>query len=360
MSENSEPEMLTFLNNINSNNTGYVATTVKKEETTKLISDLMKNTSSDNAEDGYGEATESIIYMNIDQQQQNLTPSSYAVNNNQEANVEENLTTKNSEQNLINYVDQSSMNNANAIQILINEKIQLTNELNRYRADCHSKTMALEELRESHTKTLSRMEELQYAQSDQQQRLDRQYDNVEKLQKELTSLSAQQNENVLHLRELSGQLISKDHEIQQLTNILNEKNKKLELSELRIKQLTVENNPDSEIRSDDKVNQIETLTQTKFMYEQQIRDLQAMLQQSNSEKEQSNAQYLSYVQQLNKQVNQLNERNAVLQADNQKLQEHEQQLMKHIQGLEKDIQKNLSKQQEFNQVFEFLFSLLNI
>lgn len=362
ISEHSESDLLPFNNNINSNNGGLqqeqlsqpenelgVAVIDKKEETTDLSSNLVRNALAENDEERRGEGSEMIFSLNKDQQQ-NLVLSNYSANTNPGNIGEENLVLNLSAKNPKDCPDQLMPAKDNTIQILINEKILLTNELNRCRDDCHNKTKALEELRVSHTETLSRMEELQYEQSEQQQRFDRQCDNVEKLQKDLTLLNAQQNENVSHLKELSEQLIAKENEIQHLKNELNESNKKLELSELRIKQLTVDNNSDSQTRNDDKDNQIESLTQTKFMYEQQIRDLQAMLQQSNNEKEQSNAQYLTYVQQLKMQVNHLNKCNADLETENKNFQEHVKQLLKHIQSLEKDIQKKLSKEQEFNEV----------
>ncbi|XP_036346208.1 uncharacterized protein LOC118755454 [Rhagoletis pomonella] len=81
-----------------------------------------------------------------------------------------------------------------------------------------------------------------------------------------------------------------------------EKSNELEMAQLIIRQLSDKAN---KIQGG---NRIETLTQTQFMYEQQIRDLQAMVQQLTYAKEQASNQYQSYVQHLNAEISTLSEK----------------------------------------------------
>lgn len=228
----------------------------------------------------------------------------------------------------------------NAIQILISEKAQLTSELNKYRTLSKEKDLELEELKVQHSNGNKRLEELQSILKAQQKNIEQQRFHNAELQHELAQTRGISEDQITHLNELKTQLEIKDKNLGDLNSEYRAKCSELELAQLRIRQLSDENN----INKD---NRVETLTQTQFMYEQQIRDLQAMVQQLTQDKEQANTQYQTYVQQLNSQVQQLNERNGELTDETTKQAERERQLVEHVQQLEKEIQKNLSRQDEF-------------
>lgn len=229
--------------------------------------------------------------------------------------------------------------NINAIQVLITEKSQLTTELNKCRTLCREKDLEMEELRVQHNNAAKRVEDLTQRLMDLQKQQEQQRLHNAELQHKLAQSRAEQEDHSSHIQELKQQLSLRDERLKQLENEFKDKCNELELSQLRIRQLSDENN----ISKD---NRVETLTQTQFMYEQQIRDLQAMVQQLTQDKEQANTQYQTYVQQLNAQVQQLTERNNELMDDVSKLQEREKQCVEHIQQMEKEIQKNISRQAE--------------
>lgn len=232
--------------------------------------------------------------------------------------------------------------NINAIQVLITEKSQLTTELNKFRTLCREKDLELEELRVQHNNSSKRVDDLSQRLMDIQKQQEQQRHHNAELQHKLAQARAQSEDQSTHINELQQQLTLRDDRLKQLESDFKDKSNELELTQLRIRQLSDENN----ITKD---NRVETLTQTQFMYEQQIRDLQAMVQQLSQDKEQANTQYQTYVQQLNGQIQQLNERNNELLDESTKLQEREKQWVDHIQQLEKEIQKNISRQTEIKE-----------
>uniref|UniRef100_A0A1I8PDG3 Golgin subfamily A conserved domain-containing protein n=1 Tax=Stomoxys calcitrans TaxID=35570 RepID=A0A1I8PDG3_STOCA len=232
--------------------------------------------------------------------------------------------------------------NINAIQILITEKSQLTSELNKFRTACREKDLELEELRVQYSNVSRRVEDLQQHLKDQQKQAEQQRTHNAELQHKLAQARALNEDQSSHLLELQQQMQLREERLKLLDNDFKEKSNELELAQLKIRQLSDESN----ITKD---NRVETLTQTQFMYEQQIRDLQAMVQQQQQDKEQANTQYQTYVQQLNAQVNQLNERNNELMEESAKLLEREKQMVDHVQQLEKEIQKNITRQAEIKE-----------
>ncbi|XP_073847881.1 Golgi matrix protein 130 kD [Musca autumnalis] len=235
-----------------------------------------------------------------------------------------------------------STQNINAIQILISEKAQLTSELNKYRTTCREKDLELEELRVQYSNVTRRVDDLQAHLKDTQKQMEQHRLQNAELQHKLSQTRALNEDQSSHLLELQQQMQLRDERLKVVDNQYKEKCNELELAQLKIRQLSDESN----ITKD---NRVETLTQTQFMYEQQIRDLQAMVQQLTQDKEQANTQYQTYVQQLNAQVNQLNERNSELVEESSKLREREKQMVDHVQQLEREIQKNITRQSEIQE-----------
>ncbi|XP_053963314.1 golgin subfamily A member 2 [Anastrepha ludens] len=230
--------------------------------------------------------------------------------------------------------------NVNAIQVLIAEKATLTTELNKYRCLCRERELEMEELRTQLKATTRRQDELVQRYQTQQQNLEQFRNLNNELQHELENSKAKQEDQDSHLDELKGLLDVMQQRAMEVEHQLKEKSNELEMAQLRIRQLSDE----ASMSQGD--NRVETLTQTQFMYEQQIRDLQAMVQQLAYDKEQANNQYQSYVQHLNAEISSLSERNSELMDECTKQQERERQLVDHISALEKDIQKNISRQDQ--------------
>ncbi|XP_036334443.1 golgin subfamily A member 2 [Rhagoletis pomonella] len=230
--------------------------------------------------------------------------------------------------------------NVNAIQVLITEKATLTTELNKYRCLCRERELEAEELRTQLDAITRRQDEVLNRYQTQQQNLEQLRSANAELQNKLAQANAKQEDQSAHLDELKRLLDVMQQRATDVEHQFKEKSNELEMAQLRIRQLSDEAN----INQDD--NRIETLTQTQFMYEQQIRDLQAMVQQLTYDKEQANNQYQSYVQHLNAEISTLSEKNTELMDEYTKQQERERQLVDHISALEKDIQKNLSRQDQ--------------
>lgn len=236
--------------------------------------------------------------------------------------------------------DQMQLQNINAIQVLITEKAALTTELNKCRSLCKERELETEELRTQLESTTQRQEELLQHYQVQQQSLEQLRNKNAELQHKLAQATAKQEDQAGHLDELKRLLDVMQQRATDVEHQFKEKANELEMAQLRIRQLSDEanvNQPD---------NRVETLTQTQFMYEQQIRDLQAMVQQLTYDKEQASNQYQSYVKHLNSELSNLSEKNSELLDEYTKQQERERQLVDHIGALEKDIQRNISRQDQ--------------
>ncbi|XP_018787777.1 PREDICTED: golgin subfamily A member 2 [Bactrocera latifrons] len=234
--------------------------------------------------------------------------------------------------------DQMQLQNINAIQVLITEKAALTTDLNKCRSLCRGRELENEELRTQLESTTQRQEELLQHYQVQQQSLEQLRNKNAELQHKLAQATAKQEDQAGHLDELKRLLDVMQQRATDVEHQFKEKANELEMAQLRIRQLSDEanvNQPD---------NRVETLTQTQFMYEQQIRDLQAMVQQLTYDKEQASSQYQSYVKHLNSELSNLSEKNSELLDEYTKQQERERQLVDHIGALEKDIQRNISRQ----------------
>ncbi|XP_067626579.1 golgin subfamily A member 2 [Eurosta solidaginis] len=233
-------------------------------------------------------------------------------------------------------------NNVNTIQVLINEKATLTAELNKYRSLCRECELESEELRTQLEAMTQRQDDMLQRNQMQKQNLEQMRKSNAELQHKLAQANAKLEDQAAHMDELKRLLDVMQKRATDVEYQFKEKSNELEMAQLRIRQLSDEANVN---QSD---NRVEVLTQTQFMYEQQIRDLQAMVQQLTHDKEQANSQYQNYVQHLNAEMRSLNEKHSELMDEYTQQQDRERQLVDHISSLERDIQKNISRQDHFN------------
>ncbi|KAH8401945.1 hypothetical protein KR009_008798 [Drosophila setifemur] len=232
--------------------------------------------------------------------------------------------------------------NLQAIQVIIAEKAQLNGELTRSRVACRERELELEEVRLLREQTQQRLEQLQQHYQEQQSQADQHRQQNAQLHSQVQQSQAQIEDQNSHLRELEAQLKQVNLRQDELQQQLITKTNELEMAQLKLRQLSDESN----ISAD---NRVESLVQTQYMYEQQIRDLQAMVGQLAQDKEQAAGQYQNYVQHQSGEIAKLNERNAELSDELNALRERERQLVEHVSGLERDIQKNLSLQAQFKE-----------
>jgi len=170
---------------------------------------------------------------------------------------------------------------------------------------------------------------------EQQRSTEQQRNQIAELQHKLTQSTAQTEDQQTHLGELEAQLKQLNARQDELQQQHATKCNELDMAQLRLRQLSDESNVNAD-------NRIETLTQTQYMYEQQIRDLQQMVSQLTQDKEQAAIQYQNYVANLN-------ERNSELGEECSQLKERERQLVEHVSGLEREIQKNLTLQAQYKE-----------
>ncbi|KAH8358117.1 hypothetical protein KR084_003885 [Drosophila pseudotakahashii] len=232
--------------------------------------------------------------------------------------------------------------NLQAIQVIIAEKAQLNAELTKVRLACRERELELEELRTLKDQQQLRLEQLQQHYQDQQSTGEQQRQQFAELQAQLQQSQAQIKDQQSHLNELDAQLKQSNLRQEELQQQLSQKSNELEMAQLKLRQLSDE----SSVSTD---NRVESLVQTQYMYEQQIRDLQAMVGQLSHDKEQAAGQYQNYVQHQSGEIAKLNERNTELAEELNSLRERERQLVEHVGGLERDIQKNLSLQAQFKE-----------
>lgn len=237
--------------------------------------------------------------------------------------------------------------NLQAFQVIIAEKAQLNAELTRARLTCRERELELEELRTLKDQTQQRLDQLQLHHQEQQSHTEQQRQQTTLLQSQLQQSQAQIADQNSHVLELEAQLKQVNLQQEELQQQLASKTNELEMAQLKLRQLSDESN----ISAD---NRVESLVQTQYMYEQQIRDLQAMVGQLAQDKEQAAGQYQNYVQHQSGEIAKLNERNAELSEELNSLRERERQLVEHVSSLEKDIQKNLSMQAQFKEASQEL------
>ncbi|XP_034109614.1 golgin subfamily A member 2 [Drosophila albomicans] len=225
--------------------------------------------------------------------------------------------------------------NLQTIQVLIAEKAQLSTELTKSRHVCRERELELEELRTEHSQATQRLEQLQQRYQEQQQSAEQQRQQFAELQHNLQKTCAQTADQQTHLSELEAQVQQLNTRYDELQQQHAGKCNELEMAQLRLRQLSDESNVNAD-------NRIESLTQTQYMYEQQIRDLQQMVTQLTQDKDQAAIQYQNYVANLN-------ERNSELGEECSQLKERERQLVDHVGGLEREIQKNLALQAQYKE-----------
>ncbi|KAH8299878.1 hypothetical protein KR044_007198 [Drosophila immigrans] len=225
--------------------------------------------------------------------------------------------------------------NLQTIQVLIAEKAQLHTELTKSRHVCRERELELEELRTEHGQTTQRLEQLQQRYQEQQRSTEQQRQQFAELQQKLQQTCAQTEDQQTHLSELEAQVQQLNTRYDELQQQHSSKCNELEMAQLRLRQLSDESNVNAD-------NRIESLTQTQYMYEQQIRDLQQMVTQLTQDKDQAAIQYQNY-------VGNLNERNSELGEECAQLKERERQLVEHVGGLEREIQKNLALQAQYKE-----------
>lgn len=230
------------------------------------------------------------------------------------------------------------------IGILVGEKAELTASLTQYKNMAEEKSGEVEELQsrlgasrhrvQDLEKEMIRLKSSRETTDESHQKISSE---IDRNNQEISRLN-KINENISdEISELKQKLFLKNKSFNELQEELDRKKSELNISHLRVEQLS-----SGDVTSVD--SQIENLAQQRIAYEQQIIELQKMVQQLGTERDQANGQYQNYVQQLNKEVNFFKEKNMEFTEENDRLLKREESLVKHMSELEKQLQQHMSRQ----------------
>lgn len=236
------------------------------------------------------------------------------------------------------------------IGVLVGDKAELIASLNKFQGLAKEKINEVEELQGRLSASRHRVQLLEkdigsiksshdkYDSS--QQRL---CTELEGAQEELRTLKKQIDDTVDERAELKQKLSIKSKEIDRLDAELTATKSDLNISQLRVEQFSA----GDVIESDTK---IETLSQQKNFFEQQVHELQKMVQQIGSDRDQASQQYQNYVQQLTKESATLAQKIQEYAVDNERLAKREDSLVKHVGDLERQIQQQIAKQKNYKDI----------
>lgn len=231
------------------------------------------------------------------------------------------------------------------VGILVGEKTELTMSLNQSQLAIKQKTSECEELQSRLRASRHRVGELEKevnslkAIRENINKTEQEFSrDIERLKLEYNMLKDQFGELTDECTEFREKLNTKTNENATLQQELQEKNSQLSLAQIRIQQLTVGENLQTE-------SQLEMLNQQKISLEQQVAELTQTIKLVSTERDQASQQYQQYVQQLNTQLQNLASQLQAKGADNENLSKREQSLVKHISELEKHLQQLQTEKQ---------------
>lgn len=235
---------------------------------------------------------------------------------------------------------------AQTIGILVGEKAELTAALTKYQSLAHSNASEVEELQgrlnaSRHRvsvleRDIGNMKSSHEKYDTTQQKL---CDELEQCQEEIKKFKKIVTDSTEEIAELKRNSTLKSEKIGSLEQELKKRSSELELSKLRVEQLSIGDAVPSE-------GQLEKLTAEKLFFEQKTQELEGVVQQLNAEREQSGQQYQNYVQQLNQEISKLAQQLQEYVAENERLSKREQALVKHVGELERQIQQQFNKQKK--------------
>lgn len=255
-----------------------------------------------------------------------------------------------------NVVDAESLkgqldSHAQTIRILVDERAELTATVAKYQGIAHSNASEVEELQgrlnaSRHRvsvleRDIGNMKQSHEKYDSTQQKL---CDELEQCQEEIKKFKKIVSDAEEEMAELKRSSSLKSEKIATVEQELKKKNSELELSKLRVEQLSV----GDVVQSDGRL--IENLGAEKLFFEQKTHELEGVIQQLNADRDQSSQQYQNYVQQLNQEISKMAQQLQEYVAENERLSKREQGLVKHVGDLERQIQQQFSKQKKNTEV----------
>uniref|UniRef100_A0A182VKD6 Golgin subfamily A conserved domain-containing protein n=1 Tax=Anopheles merus TaxID=30066 RepID=A0A182VKD6_ANOME len=232
-----------------------------------------------------------------------------------------------------------------AVGVLVGEKAELTASLGRCKSLLQERSAETDELQrrlQDSAGAVQRLErELAEAKS-QGQRYERLEETIAsqvgEYQREAERFRKLHDELQDDLAELRQKLTVRNEEYQAAQQSLEQVRSELGLAKVRIDQLTTDDGQDYNAK-------IESLTQQNLIKAQQIKDLQDVIKQIGTERDQSSQQYQNYVLHLNKEISNLAEKIQELTDENNRLAKSEEAAVRFANELERQIQQQMQRQQ---------------
>uniref|UniRef100_A0A182U7S2 Golgin subfamily A conserved domain-containing protein n=1 Tax=Anopheles melas TaxID=34690 RepID=A0A182U7S2_9DIPT len=232
-----------------------------------------------------------------------------------------------------------------AVGVLVGEKAELTASLGKCKSLLQERSAETDELQrrlQDSAGAVQRLErELAEAKS-QGQRYERLEETIAsqvgEYQREAERFRKLHDELQEDLAELRQKLTVRNEEYQAAQQSLEQTRSELGLAKVRIDQLTTDDGQDYNAK-------IESLSQQNLIKAQQIKDLQDVVKQIGTERDQSSQQYQNYVLHLNKEISNLAEKIQELTDENNRLAKSEEAAVRFANELERQIQQQMQRQQ---------------
>uniref|UniRef100_A0A182RLI9 Golgin subfamily A conserved domain-containing protein n=1 Tax=Anopheles funestus TaxID=62324 RepID=A0A182RLI9_ANOFN len=232
-----------------------------------------------------------------------------------------------------------------AVGVLVGEKAELTASLGKCKSLLQERTAETDGLQQRLHDANATVQKLQ-GELNEAKSYGQRYDQLEQTissqvgeyQREAERFRKLHEDLQEDLAELRQKLTVRNEEYQAAQQTLEQTRSELGLAKIRIDQLTTDDGQDYNAK-------IESLTQQNLIKAQQIKDLQEVIKQIGTERDQSSQQYQNYVLHLNKEISNLAEKIQELTDENNRLSKSEETAVRFANELERQIQQQMQKQQ---------------
>lgn len=254
---------------------------------------------------------------------------------------------KNTEE--LNRLRQETQSHVDVVKVLVSEKSNLLDSLQKSEMSVKAKVDENEELQSRLNMSRHRVKQLESEMKNSSNKI---VFNQEADAKKVEDIIAakirdfqESNERLeVEKNELKVLMSQKRIEMENLQKNFDHLNTELHLANVKIAQLSDGATP--EVTNQAQVN---ALNQDVAIKQQQITELYSIIDQLNRDKEASDNQYQNYVSHLTREMETLKESSTELSSENDLLVKREQDLLRHVSDLERQIQQQIQKQKTYTQ-----------
>jgi len=248
----------------------------------------------------------------------------------------------------LNRLRQQEKMHADTIRVLVTEKSNLGDSLQKSEVQIQELKNENEELHNRLNLSRHRVKQLESQSSVQQLPVHRTEDDTKKLEQLV-------EDRVREIKEASAKIESERNELKLLLNQqriemenlqknFDHINTELHLASVKIAQLSDETTQLPESTDTAHQSHINALNQDVAIKQQQINELNSIIDQLNNERDANETQYQNYVSAMSSEMKELKERSLELTNENDSLVQREQELLKHVSDLERQMQQQIHKQ----------------